>query len=145
VDGMDVIAVYNAASEAIARARAGGGPTMVECMVYRYFDHSGFAGYDAKKGIGRYGLYYRSDKELMHWVGKDPIPAFRKTLIGWKVLDEAGADAIVAKVKAEVESAWQWAMAQPRFKGEDILKYQYADGPVTTELPRQLADCPLYA
>ena len=54
-DGMDVMAVYEAAGEAIERARKGGGPTLLECKTYRYYDHVGVRGM---------GLNYRTDKEV---------------------------------------------------------------------------------
>ena len=144
VDGQDPLAVYNAMKEAVARARAGEGPTIVEAKTYRYFDHFGVIGYNPKNGMGSYGLFYRSDKELRHWLAKDPVENFKKTLIDLGVIDEQKAAEMLAKTKADVAAAWEWALAQPNPRSEDALKFAYADGNVTEELPRQLADCPLY-
>jgi TPP-dependent pyruvate/acetoin dehydrogenase alpha subunit len=69
---------------------------------------------------------------------------FRRTLINFKILDEKGADEMVEKAKGEIAKAWEWALAQPDPKGEDAVKFAYADGPLQTEFPRQMADCPLY-
>jgi pyruvate dehydrogenase E1 component alpha subunit len=144
VDGQDPLAVYNVAKDAIARARAGDGPSILEAKTYRYFDHFGARGYNPKKGVGSYGLFYRSDKELQHWQAKDPITNFRRTLISFGVLDDKGADEIEAGAKQAVAKAWEWVLAQPNPKPEDSLKMAYADGIITEEFPRQLADCPLY-
>lgn len=144
VDGQDPLAVYNVAMEAIDNARAGKGPTLIEAKTYRYFDHFGARGYNPKKGIGSFGLFYRSDKELQHWLAKDPIANFRRTLISQGVLDDAGADAMEAAAKKKVDDSWNWVVKQPNPKSEDTLKMTWADGLYTEELPRQLADCPLY-
>lgn len=144
VDGQDPLAVYNVAKDAVDRARKGGGPTLVEAKTYRYFDHFGVRGYNPKRGVGSFGLFYRSDKELQHWRAKDPIVNFRRSLINLGVLDDAGADEMEAAAKDKVEKAWQWTLRQPNPRGEDSLKMTFMDGPYTEELPRQLADCPLY-
>ena len=59
VDGMDAIAVYEAAGEAIERARKGAGPTLLECKTYRFYDHVGIRGM---------GLTYRTDDEVRQWM-----------------------------------------------------------------------------
>jgi pyruvate dehydrogenase E1 component alpha subunit len=64
VDGMDAIAVYETAGEAIARARRGEGPTLVEAKTYRFFDHVGVRGM---------GVVYRDDSEVLEWRKRDPI------------------------------------------------------------------------
>jgi len=72
VDGNDLMAVYSTARYAVAKARAGGGPTLIECKTYRWYDHYGAGG--AKIGVdGAFGLGYRSDRELRDWMGKDPM------------------------------------------------------------------------
>jgi pyruvate dehydrogenase E1 component alpha subunit len=145
VDGQDVLAVYNVASEAIKRARDGGGPSFIETKTFRYFDHFGGRGYNPKKGVGAYGLFYRSDRELRHWLAKDPIANFRRTLINLNILDEQGADEMEAKAKQDVDKAWAWCLNQPNPTPESALDMAYADGIITKELPRQMADCQLYA
>ncbi|NMB17044.1 MAG: thiamine pyrophosphate-dependent dehydrogenase E1 component subunit alpha, partial [Firmicutes bacterium] len=70
VDGNDVLQVYEAAREAVARAREGKGPTLLECLTYRWTGHT----------VGDPGLY-RSKEEVEAWKQKDPIPRFRDYLI----------------------------------------------------------------
>ncbi|NLF02969.1 MAG: thiamine pyrophosphate-dependent dehydrogenase E1 component subunit alpha, partial [Anaerolineales bacterium] len=71
VDGNDVLAVYQAAGEAVARARAGGGPTLIECKTYRLRAHA--------EGMRDAG--YRTREEIDEWRGRDPIPCFRAQLL----------------------------------------------------------------
>ena len=81
VDGNDVIAVYEAVSEAIARARKGEGPTLVECKTYRWHGH--YEG-DAQT--------YKPKEEVEEWMQKDPIVTFRKRLIEMGVLASCALD-----------------------------------------------------
>jgi pyruvate dehydrogenase E1 component alpha subunit len=129
VDGNDVLAVYNAAKSAVSKARAGNGPTIVECKTYRWYDHYGAGG--AKIGVdGAFGLGYRSDRELRDWMAKDPIPRFRRFLVAEKVLTEQRADEIAAEVRQAVEDAADFAKAQPVPKPEDGLQNVFAQGAV---------------
>jgi len=129
VDGNDVLAVYNVAKYAVEKARAGHGPTIVECKTYRWYDHCGVAG--AKKGQdGAFGLGYRSDRELRDWMAKDPIRRFREFLLAEKVLTAERADAIVAEVRQAVEDAVKFAAAQPVPKPEEGLLNVFAEGAV---------------
>jgi pyruvate dehydrogenase E1 component alpha subunit len=129
VDGNDVLAVFNAAKHAVDKARAGGGPTIIECKTYRWYDHYGAGG--AQIGVdGAFGLGYRSDRELRDWMAKDPIVRFRKFLVSEKVLTEPRADEIVAEVRQAVEDAVQFADAQPVPKPEDGLANVFATGTV---------------
>jgi len=129
VDGNDVLAVFSAAKRAVEKARAGGGPTIIECKTYRWYDHYGAGG--AKVGQdGAFGLGYRSDRELRDWIAKDPIPRFRRFLVNEKVLTEERADEIVAEVRRAVEDAVKFAEAQPVPKPEDGLLNVFAQGAV---------------
>ena len=129
VDGNDVLAVYNAAKYVVEKARAGNGPTIIECKTYRWYDHYGAGG--AKIGVdGAFGLGYRSDRELRDWMAKDPIPRFRRFLVAEKVLTEQRADEIVAEVRQAVEDAAAFAKAQPLTKPEDGLQNVFAEGAV---------------
>lgn len=129
VDGNDVLAVYNVAKYAVEKARSGGGPTVIECKTYRWYDHYGFRG--ARIGRdGAFGLGYRSDKELREWMAKDPIPRFRRFLVNEKVLTEKKADELVTEVKEAVENAAAFAAAQPVPKPEDGLLNVFAEGAV---------------
>jgi len=129
VDGNDVLAVYAAAKYAVEKARAGNGPTIIECKTYRWYDHYGAGG--AKIGVdGAFGLGYRSDRELRDWMAKDPIPRFRKFLVTEKVLTEPRADEIAAQVRQAVEDAAAFAKAQPVPQPEDGLLKVFAQGAV---------------
>ncbi len=129
VDGNNVLAVYNIAKYAVNKARAGGGPTIIECKTYRWYDHYGAGG--ARVGVdGAFGLGYRSDRELRDWMAKDPIPRFRRFLVSEKVLTEERADELVAEVRQTVEDASKFAEAQPVPKPEDGLLNVFAKGAV---------------
>jgi pyruvate dehydrogenase E1 component alpha subunit len=129
VDGNDVLSVYNLAKYAVEKARAGGGPTIIECKTYRWYDHYGVRG--AKKGVdGAFGLGYRSDRELRDWMAKDPIARFRNFLLREQVLDPQRADQIVAEVEQAVEKAARFAETQPVPQPEDGLRHVFAEGKV---------------
>lgn len=129
VDGNDVLSVYNVARYAVEKARAGGGPTIIECKTYRWYDHYGTRG--ARQGVdGAFGLGYRSDRELRDWMAKDPIGRFRKFLINEKVLSAGQADEIVAEVSKAVDDAARFAETQPVPKPEDGLRHVFAEGTV---------------
>jgi pyruvate dehydrogenase E1 component alpha subunit len=129
VDGNDVLAVYNVARYAVEKARSGGGPTLIECKTYRWYDHYGMRGAQIGKD-GAFGLGYRSDRELRDWMAKDPIPRFRQFLLNEKVLTEKRADEIVAEVGQAVEKAAAFAEAQPVPKPQDGLLNVFAAGAV---------------
>jgi acetoin:2,6-dichlorophenolindophenol oxidoreductase subunit alpha len=80
VDGMDVEKVYNAAKNAIDKARNGGGPSFIECKTYRFHDHS--------IGVEKLGLHYRTVEEIRHWQNKDPIKQWKNKLITQQLYDE---------------------------------------------------------
>jgi acetoin:2,6-dichlorophenolindophenol oxidoreductase subunit alpha len=139
VDGQDVIQVYNVAKEAVERARAGEGPTLIEAKTYRYYNHWGAPG--AKPGeLGAFGYdplaisSFRPEREVRAWMQRDPVDISRAILIDWGVIDAAGADEIETAVKAEVNEAFAWAAEQPFCTPEDGLKNVFAEG---TVLPRQ--------
>ncbi len=117
VDGMDVIAVYEAAGEAIARARAGEGPTLLECKTYRYFDHVGVRGM---------GLNYRTDEEVEEWQKKDPIDQFEARLAEQEVLSPEAAEAVHDDVKAQIEDAIKFAEDSPYPDADAMLEDVYA-------------------
>jgi len=129
VDGNDVLAVYSAAKYAVEKARKGGGPTVIECKTYRWYDHYGAGG--SRIGVdGAFGLGYRSDQELRDWMAKDPIRRFRDFLVAEKVLAADRADAIRDEVTKAVEDAVAFAAAQPVPKPEDGLRNVFAKGSV---------------
>jgi pyruvate dehydrogenase E1 component alpha subunit len=111
VDGMDVVAVYEAAGAAIARARDGEGPTLLECKTYRFFDHVGVRGM---------GVSYRDDAEVLAWRERDPIATFERRLIELGVLTAEACAATRAAILAEIQEAVAFAEASP-YPGEEAL------------------------
>jgi pyruvate dehydrogenase E1 component alpha subunit len=139
VDGQDVVQVYNAAKEAVDRARAGEGPSFIEAKTYRYYNHWGAPG--AKAGeLGAFGYdplaitHFRPEKELRAWMQRDPVDIARKILVDWGVVDTARAREIEEEVKAEIAEAFEWGLAQPLCTPEDGLKNVFVEGTVP---PRQ--------
>ena len=117
VDGMDAAAVYEAAGAAIARARQGEGPTLLECKTYRFFDHVGVRGM---------GLSYRTDEELKEWQKRDPIHQFEARLAERGVLDQAQAAAIHEEILAEVKAGIAFAEESPPPDAATLLDDVYA-------------------
>ena len=115
VDGNDVLAVYEAVTVAVERARKGQGPSLIECKTYRWRGH--FEG-DA--------CVYRSEKELEEWKAKDPIPRFAKKLVETKTATQAELDAISAQVQADVDAAVKFAEESPYPTPADLLDDVYA-------------------
>ena len=117
VDGMDVMAVYEAAGEAIARARAGEGPTLLECKTYRYYDHVGVRGM---------GLTYRTDEEVEEWKKKDPIDLFEARLAEQGILSPEAAQAVHDEILADIDAAIKFAEESPYPDPEAVLEDVYA-------------------
>jgi pyruvate dehydrogenase E1 component alpha subunit len=129
VDGMDVLAMYSVMKRAVDRARAGGGPTLIEAKTYRFYDHSGLAG--AKPGVlGAFGLPYRSDSELHAWMAKDPIATHRRSLISSGILTEEAATQIENDVKQQVADSIEFARAGTPPAPDAALEHVYASGRV---------------
>ena len=116
VDGNDVTAVFEAASEAVARARRGDGPSIVECKTWRHRGH--FEGDPAT---------YKDAEEQKAWVAKDPIPRIEKKLLELKYLDKAGIEAMRNKVEAEINAAVAFADASPYPEVSELLTDVYAE------------------
>jgi len=102
VDGNDVIAVYEAVTEAVARARRGEGPTIVECKTYRHKGH--FEGDPTP---------YRTKEEVDEWKKKDPISKFKDKLTEMGVLAEKQVDEIDREAREEVDRAVKFAEESP--------------------------------
>ena len=110
VDGNDVIAVYEAASEAVARARRGDGPSIVECKTWRHRGH--FEGDPGK---------YKDPEEQIAWLAKDPIPRIEAKLIELGMATQADIDAMRAKVGEEIEAAIKFAEDSPEPGDDELL------------------------
>ncbi|MCL4242470.1 MAG: thiamine pyrophosphate-dependent dehydrogenase E1 component subunit alpha [Dehalococcoidia bacterium] len=104
VDGMDALAVFESAGEAIARARRGEGPTFLEYKTYRYYDHVGVRGM---------GVIYREDSEVLEWRQRDPIDLMEARLAEQGLLSPEAAAAVHEAVLAEVREAIAFAEASP--------------------------------
>ncbi len=102
VDGNDLEAVYDAASRAVARARDGRGPTLIENVTYRWRGHS-------KSDANR----YRSKEEIEAWKERDPIARFRRRLVEGGALSEVEADAIRQDAYVAIAAAVAFANASP--------------------------------
>jgi pyruvate dehydrogenase E1 component alpha subunit len=115
VDGNDVIAVREAVARAVAKARSGGGPHLIEALTYRLSDHT--TADDARR--------YRSDTEVSpHW-GEDPITRLRNHLVGrgmWAKGDEEG---LLAEVSAAVDKAAETYLAIPPQGPETIFNFTH--------------------
>jgi pyruvate dehydrogenase E1 component alpha subunit len=111
VDGMDVVAVHAATVEAVARARAGDGPSLIEAKTYRYYNHH---------GIQNLGLKYRPDDEVLAWKARDPIFSFEARLIDGGHASRDELDDTWAKVRAELDAAIVFAEESP-FPDDDQL------------------------
>src|SRR5689334_19010051 len=102
INGNDVLAVYQATQGALARARTGGGPTLIECKTYRWHGHS-----EHDKA------FYRTDEELAMWKSRDPIPTFTTYLRARHVLDDEKLKDTETRVKAAIDEALEFAMNAP--------------------------------
>ena len=117
VDGMDVVAVYQSAQEAVDKARRGDGPTLLECKTYRYSGHS----------RGDPGGY-RSPEELQHWRERDPLLRMRKVLIEERELPDAEVESIGRACQLEVEEAVEFARNSPQPEAEETYRHVFAEG-----------------
>jgi pyruvate dehydrogenase E1 component alpha subunit len=116
VDGQDADEVYRAALKAYDLARAGDGPSLIECMTYRYSGHSRA---DPAK--------YRPEGELEKWKKRDPILIYRERMKAFGIGDEAIAR-IDAEVKGVVDDATEKCKAAPTPSLDLLTKDVYADG-----------------
>ena len=114
--GLRRTAIYEAAGEAVDRARKGGGPTLLEFKTYRFYDHVGVRGM---------GLTYRTDEELEIWKARDPIDLFEKNLIDLKVMTKKKIDNVYAAVDAELEEAVEFAEQSPYPDPAELLDNVY--------------------
>jgi pyruvate dehydrogenase E1 component alpha subunit len=123
-DGNSVAAVYVEAKAAIDRARAGDGPSYIEFLTYRWYDHSSFTG--AKVGEeGSFGLPYKTDDEQRAWMSRDPIVRFGTFLVKRNLFTQAEIDALKAKAKKACEDSKAFAVASPKTRPEDGAKNQW--------------------
>jgi 2-oxoisovalerate dehydrogenase E1 component alpha subunit len=118
VDGNDVLACYGAMARAHERARAGDGPTLIECKTYRYLPHTSD---DDDKS-------YRSREEVDEAKHRDPIDRFTAYLLEHAISDAARVDAMRDEVKSQVEEAITAAWAAPDPDPATAMRHVFAEG-----------------
>jgi len=117
IDGQDADVTYRAATDAYRKARAGGGPSLIECKTYRYSGHSRA---DPAK--------YRPEGELDHWrQQRDPIQLYRRRLLECGIGEDA-INAIESDVKRRVDGATELCKAAPPPSADLLMTDVYADG-----------------
>lgn len=116
VDGMDVLAVRAVAQEAVARARAGEGPTLIEALTYRFRGHS-LADPDEM----------RSKAEKEFWFSRDPIKKFAAYLTEQNLADEAELKSIDGKIQALIDDAVKFAESSPEPDPSELYRFVFAE------------------
>ena len=136
VDGNDILAVYVAAKEAIDRARAGDGPTLIENETYRMMMHT--TADDPKR--------YRQEKDVEAWKKRDPIIRFQKYLTDKGLLSDKKINDLEEEVKAEIQKAVENAEAMMKKSGDPMTMFEHAYAELSpyvelqrTELKEELA------
>ena len=116
VDGMDVLAVRGAAERALERARAGEGPTLIECLTYRFRGHS-LADPDE----------LRSEKEKEFWAKRDPIKKLKNDLTSSGFVSDEELKNIEKEIDLEVNNAVEFALNAPEPDPSELTKYIWAE------------------
>jgi pyruvate dehydrogenase E1 component alpha subunit len=116
VDGNDVIAVHLAAVEAVERARSGGGPTLIECVTYRWRGH-----YEGDPQP------YRTQDEVEGWKARDPLPRAEAELRTRDAIDDPAKQAIVDDIRGRIDEAVAFAESSPFPEPEEALNDIYTD------------------
>ena len=116
IDGCDVIAVFEAVSEAAARARTGGGPTLIEAQVERYLPHT--SDDDDTR--------YRPREEIEEARLRDPLKLFGERLMAMGILDSAASERILAEARAEVNAVTDFVEAAEYPETDDFFEHVYA-------------------
>ena len=116
VDGMDVVAVYEVAAEAVGRARRGEGPSFIEAKTYRFYNHH---------GIQNLGLKYRSDEEVADWKARDPITILEQQMIDSGSATAADFEEVWSELRADIEAAIEFADASPVPEADQLMADVY--------------------
>lgn len=126
VDGNDVVEVYRVAREAIACARSGGGPTLIECKTYRWYGHSEI---DPAK--------YRSPEEVEAWKAKDPIPTMERYLTGLGMWQDSWKKELADQFTKEIDEAVEFAESSPLPEPAECLDHVFSFSIRERELNRK--------
>jgi pyruvate dehydrogenase E1 component alpha subunit len=116
IDGNDIVLVHRTAIQAIARARAGEGPTLIECQTYRWYGHSEIDPAD-----------YRLKDELETWKAKDPVPRAEKLLMELGILTTEKREALVQEIEAEIDEAVRMSEEAKYADPEEAYNDVYSD------------------
>jgi pyruvate dehydrogenase E1 component alpha subunit len=116
VDGMDVLAMYAVGKEAVRRARAGEGPTLIEALTYRFRGHS-LADPDE----------LRSKEEKDFWFAKDPIKKLAGQLVEMNLATDEELKAIDKKIQLEVEESVRFAESSPEPDPSELYRFIFAE------------------
>ena len=116
VDGMDVLAVRAATQRAIVRARAGDGPTLLECLTYRYRGHS-LADPDE----------LRKEEEKAFWAKRDPIKSLASQLLKLGIVNVAELEVIHQEVETEIADCVEFALSAPEPDASELTRFIWAD------------------
>ncbi len=122
VDGMDPLAVYEATSAALARARRGEGPTLIECKTYRWYGHSRS---DPRA--------YRTKEEEQAWRERDPIPNFARRLQELGIATQEELEAIGKRAQEAIAKATEFALASPMPDPAEVEEDVYVLAPPTPQ------------
>jgi 2-oxoisovalerate dehydrogenase E1 component len=118
VDGMDVLAVYQAVAQAAEHARSGAGPVLLDCLTYRYYGHS-----KSDRQV------YRTKDEVQSWRQRDPIDRFGRWLVEQGYMTQAEVDASAARAQAAIDDAIAYGDASPEPSVEHLCDDVYAEEP----------------
>ena len=119
VDGQDVVAMHEAVTQAVERARSGKGPSMVEGLTYRYQEHSeGMSRIIRKK--------YRSDEEIEYWKNRDPIKLHKETLLTQGIASEQAIFGMEEEERSRIVEAVQFARESPYPDASELFEDMYA-------------------
>ena len=120
VDGQDVIAMFEATTEAVRRARAGEGPSLIEGLTYRFDEHS--------LGLGRVRRgAYREEEEIDQWKERDPIVLFTDQVVSSGAISQEECDAISDEERLKVDQAVEFARNSPFPEPEDLFEDMWAN------------------
>jgi len=117
VDGNDVMAVYEATGLAVQRARAGEGPTLIECKTYRWRGHH--------EGDPNQGRRYRTMEEVKEWMEKCPIRRFEDRLVEDKILTRPKIKKIWEEIQKEIDDSVEYASQSPFPEPKDLYEDVY--------------------
>lgn len=118
VDGMDVEQIYGPLKNAVDKARAGEGPSLVECITYRFAGHM--------IAEPRLNVSYRTEEEIEYWKKRDPIKIWANKLITSNICTQDDLDNIDKEATKLIDEAVEFARKSPWPDPEEALKYMYA-------------------